>query len=83
MTPTPLMKKNAKMRRHFDVRYRAAFPDEPETISRSLYGRRKWQILRSMPLDELVCDYGEVVGLTAAAGRTAFLRALRRMSWVV
>ena len=46
---------------HFRRRYAAAFPSEPAAIGREAYGRRKWQVLRAMPLRELVADFAGLV----------------------
>lgn len=61
----------------FNVRYATAFPNEPCEISRELYGRRKWRVLRSMPLPELIGDFGSMVPHARGTTKTQFLRALR------
>ena len=37
--------------------YFKTYPDEPEVISREMYGRRKWKILRSMTKTQLLNDF--------------------------
>jgi len=41
----------------FKKSYLEAYPNEPYIISREMYGRRKWKILRSMTKQQLIDDF--------------------------
>lgn len=68
---------------HFRRRYAAAFPSEPAAIGREAYGRRKWRVLRAMPLRELVADFAGLVPGARAMTRAQLLHALRRVAALI
>jgi hypothetical protein len=41
----------------FGKKYKLKYPNEPTSITREMYGRRKWVILRSMTKSELLHDF--------------------------
>ena len=43
---------------NFISKYKSMYPDEPDIISKQLYGRRKFKALGSMTKKELMEDFG-------------------------
>lgn len=65
--------------------YKKAFPDEPNIISKQMYGRRKWRILKSMSRNALLKDFADdpQFDIGRKMSKEEILKALKRKNYML
>lgn len=71
----------------FRSKYQEMFPDEDEVISKEMYGKRKWKVIRSMSdaqLKKAFSDHQQFgTKIRQASNREEMMRILKRYSWAI